>query len=97
MTDNKELYLDLMKKALTCLLWNEAESFRPINLTDPRPFYKRLVLSVIIKHLSRTGKQIMEPVSFDLDTRSRGADWPPPPFAHTMIREFDIREGTSFG
>jgi Macrocin-O-methyltransferase (TylF) len=85
MVEAKELYLDLMKRALLGLLFDEAKSFRPINTTITRRFHKRAALTLISQYLARTNKQIMQPVSFDLEKRLNGSDWPPPAFAHTMI------------
>ena len=85
MAEAKELYLDLMKRALLGLLFDEAKSFRPVNMTNPRRFHKRAALGLISQYLARADKQIMEPVNFDLEKRLNGTDWPPPAFAHTMI------------
>lgn len=83
MTDAKELYLDLMKRALTFLLWDEA--VRPINMTARRPFHKKWALNLIAGYLAKTGKHIMQSVPFDREKRLTGAEWPPIAFAHTMI------------
>jgi hypothetical protein len=85
MTEDKDLYLDLMKRSLTGLLWDQEELFEPINMTLRRPFYKRGALHFLAKRLAKTGKQIVQPAAFDLETRLKGGDWSPPPFAYTMI------------
>jgi len=85
MAESTELYLDLMKRALMGLLYDEDKSFRPINLSYPRRFYKRWALDLISKFLARTGKHIAEPVRFVLERRLQGIDWPPPVFGQTMI------------
>jgi O-methyltransferase len=85
MAEATELYLDLMKRALVGLLYNEDKSFRPINLSYPRRFHKRWALNFLSQYLARTGKQIAEPVRFDLEKRLQGIDWPPPVFGQTMI------------
>jgi O-methyltransferase len=82
-TNTRDLYLDLLKKALLGLLWDESKMFRPVDKDVKRSFHRRLVYEAVTKHLARTGKQIMEPVSFDLEARLNGIDWPP--FAHTMV------------
>ena len=85
MPEPTELYLDLMKRALTGLLYDEDKSFRPINLSYPRRFHKRWALSLVSKFLAKSGRQIGEPVRFDLERRLHGIDWPPPVFGQTMI------------
>jgi len=85
MAEVQALYLDLMKRALLGLLYDEAKLFRPINMTIQRHFHKRIALSLISHYLARTDKQIMQPVNFDLEKRLNGSDWPPPAFAQTMI------------
>lgn len=82
-TNARDLYLDLLKKSLTGLLWDESKMFRPADRDVKRSFYRRWVFEAITKHLAATGKQIMQPVSFDLEARLEGKDWPP--FAHTMV------------
>jgi O-methyltransferase len=79
----EELYLDLIKKALTGLLWDESVTFRPVELDAGRSFYKRWVLKAASKYLARAGAQIMKPVPFDLEARLNGLDWPAS--AQTMI------------
>lgn len=85
MTEASELYLDLMKRALIGLLYDEDKSLRPINVSYPRRFHKKWALDLISKFLARTGKQIAEPVRVDLERRLQGVDWPPPVFGQTMI------------
>lgn len=85
MAEVQELYLDLMKRALLGLLFNEAKLFRPINMTIQRHFHKRVALGLISQYLARTDKQIMQPVKFNLEKRLNGSDWPPPAFAQTMV------------
>jgi hypothetical protein len=85
MAEVKDLYLDLMKRALLGLLFNESKLFRPINMTIQRRFPKGAALRLISQYLGRTDKQIMQPINFDLEQRLNGTDWPPPAFAQTMI------------
>lgn len=85
MAEVRELYLELMKRALLGLLFNEARMFRPINMTIERRFPKGAALRLISQYLERTEKQIMQPINFDLEKRLNGTDWPPPAFAQTMI------------
>jgi hypothetical protein len=84
MDNTKDLYLDLMKKSLTGLLWNEASVFKPVNVV-PHRLKRKFILRAIANHLSKTGKQIMEPAPFVMEDRVRGVEWPPPVFAQTMI------------
>src|SRR5437762_801966 len=82
MDDTRKLYLDLMKKALLFQLWDERELPRPARL-DPHPFYKRWLVERIVKHLKKSNRMIVEPVTFSESERENGTDWPS--LAHTMI------------
>ncbi|HEV7891446.1 MAG TPA: TylF/MycF family methyltransferase [Pyrinomonadaceae bacterium] len=82
-TNTRDLYLDLLKKSLMGLLWDESKMFRPEDKDIERSFYRKWVYEAVTKRLARTGRQIMQPVSFDLEARLNGIDWPP--FAHTMV------------
>jgi O-methyltransferase len=82
-TNAQELYLDLIKKALTGLLCDEAKMFRPIDRAIQQSYFKRVLFEYVTRDLAQTGRQIMQPVSFDLEQRLNGRDWPP--FAHTMV------------
>jgi O-methyltransferase len=82
-TNTRELYFDLLKKALMGLLWDESKMFRPVDKDIERSFYRKWVYEAVTKRLARSGRQIMQPVSFDLEARLNGVDWPP--FAHTMV------------
>jgi hypothetical protein len=72
-----------MKKSLTGLLWDEKRLFKPIDNVVKRPFYRQWAFEAFQRRLERSGRRIMEPVSFNMDERIKGLDWPP--FAYTMV------------
>lgn len=76
------MYLDLMKKSLTFLLWDESKLYRPAYI-DPHPFYKRWLVKAVVSHLGRSGRQITESLPTQTEERIQGRDWPP--LAYTMI------------
>jgi O-methyltransferase len=82
MVDPKDLYLDLMKKTLTFLLWDESKLYKPAELY-PHPFYKRWVVNAVVDRLAGAGRTIMEPMQSHVKNRLGGEDWPS--LAHTMI------------
>src|SRR2546430_8354486 len=82
MSECKELYLDLMKKSLTFLLWDESKLYRPAFI-NPHPFYKRWLVNSIISYLGRSGRQITESVPAQTEERIQGRDWPT--LAYTMV------------
>jgi len=83
MDDRHSLYLDLMRKVLLFELWNEEDLWRPA-LFDPRPLYKKWIVDLVVKHLAKTDRRIMEPVRFTDLERQFAGDWPT--LAHTMIK-----------
>jgi O-methyltransferase len=82
MPDPKDLYLDLLKKTLTFMLWDESKLFKPAEI-DPHPFYKKWVIDAITSHLAKDGRRIMEQLNSQDALRIEGRDWPH--LAHTMI------------
>ena len=76
-----QLYLDLMKKALTHSLWVErTRSLDPS--TMPRSA-KRLAVEVMTGFLKQFGLRIVREIAPDPKSRALGEDWPE--YAHTMI------------
>lgn len=69
MEDTKELYLDLMKRALTYLLY-EQEAFVPAE--RPRSFAKRVVFAA----LKKRGIVPMRRSAVNPENRIEGRDWP---------------------
>lgn len=76
MDDPKGLYLDLMKRALTHLLYGQ-EAFMPA--AKPRSFLKRVAFDA----LQKRGIVPMRRIVLDREQRIEGKDWPPS--ALTMI------------
>jgi O-methyltransferase len=75
MTDAKALYLDLMKRCLTNLIYGDAE----LAPSRESGFLRRHLMGV----LAGRGVQFAETKPFDPQRRARGRDWPAS--AHTMI------------
>jgi len=69
MEDAKQLYLDLMKRALTYLIYGQ-EEFLPIQ--RPRDFFRRLVFDA----LGKRGIVPMRRLPVNLENRIEGWDWP---------------------
>ncbi|MEW5871902.1 MAG: TylF/MycF/NovP-related O-methyltransferase [Chloroflexota bacterium] len=76
--EQSELYLTLMKRCLTNYIYGEAE-YKPI--IKPRGG----VSSWIVHFFRNLGIGIVCFKPFDEQLRIDGRDWPPPPFAHSMI------------
>ena len=76
MDDAKRLYLDLMKSALTYLLYGQ-ETYMPAS--RPQSFVKRIVYDALRKR----GIVPMRQIVLDREKRIAGRDWPPT--ALTMI------------
>jgi O-methyltransferase len=81
MNDASSMYLDLLKKSLTCYL--RGESVEPANLADIVPFGESFVSRQIVSYLRRNNLHIMRTFNFDPEKRAKGLDWPP--LAETMI------------
>jgi len=78
----EDLYLELMKKALTCTLWPEL----PIPLDTfnyVRPPLKRFAISCISRILRSKKLQIVQARNYTADEREEGKAWPV--YADTMI------------
>ena len=73
--DPKQLYLDLMKRSLTYLLYGQ----EALTHAQPRNFIQRMVLSALRKR----GVLPMKRLVLDREQRMEGRDWPP--IALTMI------------
>jgi hypothetical protein len=80
--DAKDMYLDLLKKTLSFLLW--AEPPRPVDIFNfqNRPV-KRLVLGATSKFLKPTHYFLVEKKDFSREQREGGEIWPI--YAETMI------------
>jgi O-methyltransferase len=76
MPDTADLYLDLMKRTLTYLVYGQ-EQFTPMK--RPANFVKARVYDA----LRRRGVMPMRALSIDREARINGRDWPP--IAYTMI------------
>lgn len=74
------LYLNLMKRCLTNMIYHDYEysDFIPWNKTK-RFFFQKLLTPL----LQRTNTKIIRPYNFDENKRVLGLDWSP--MAHTMI------------
>jgi O-methyltransferase len=81
-TDARNMYLDLLKKTLSFLLW--AEPPRPVDTFNfqNRPF-KRFILGVASKVLKPTRFFLVERKDFSREQRESGEIWPI--YAETMI------------
>lgn len=75
------LYLDLLKKSLTFLLWPEPP--RPISLLDPRPWYRQAFVAALLWVTERLGLQLARVTEIPEAARAGGRIWPV--YAHTMI------------
>jgi hypothetical protein len=80
-----QLYLALIKKALTFGLWKDEPGLPILALNDSRPFLKRQAVAVVSNVLGHAG--------LELALRSRRTEWDReegtfwPRYAHTMIGE----------
>lgn len=57
--------------------------FKPVDANVNGRLYKRWAYKALTRHLERSGRKIMQPVSFEFDARLNGLDWPE--FAYTMV------------
>ncbi len=71
----RELYLDLMKKCLTNLIYEDMELV-------PIP-YRGVTKRLLTRVSGAFGMRLMQPRRYDIHKRPVGQDWPPT--AHTMI------------
>ncbi len=74
--DPRSLYLDLMKRSLTNLIYGETE-YREVT---PGHRWSHAIVDVF----ARKGLKIVRRARVDLSGRVDGSDWPPPD-AHTMV------------
>lgn len=81
MNDPITLYLDLMKKCLTCYLWGETTE--PVETASVLPFRNTFIVNKILNFLKNNDLRIVRNFSFDPVKRAEGCDWPP--LADTMI------------
>lgn len=72
----KDLYLDLMKRCLTNLIYS-VEGKQVVSPTR----WKQWILDAFAKR----GMKVVEPQGVDVEARAHGREWPPPLEAHTMI------------
>ena len=75
------LYLDLLKKSLTFLLWPEPP--RPISLFFPRPWYRQILAAASLWCAKRLGLQLARVTKTTEAAREGGRTWPV--YAHTMV------------
>jgi hypothetical protein len=81
----RDLYLDLMKGALTASIYSEPGNFRirPIHLKRTASLLKKIPYYVVNKALSPLRLQVGKTVDFDPSLVEDGTRWPE--IAHTMI------------
>jgi O-methyltransferase len=75
----EQLYLDLMKKSLTYLLYGLEDDYLPVQ--RPRNLLKRFLFDSIKKR----GIELLLPRGKNLEVRFEGKDWPLPKLALTAI------------
>ena len=80
--DSKDLYLDLMKKALSFLLWPEPP-FPAASLQSTRKAAKRILVGALSAVAKAANKSLMQYPSFTEQERKEGRIWPG--YAHTMV------------
>ena len=69
-----DLYLNLLKKALCYLIWEESES--PIGIYGGSRKFKIFGGQLIVRFLRRFNLRLMRSVKFDRSKRESGQDWP---------------------
>jgi O-methyltransferase len=74
----RNLYLDLLKRCLTNYIYGDAE-YWPI--IKPRGWFSRTI-NKVFRYFNFN---IVRFKPFNEELRIEGRNWPPPPFAHTMI------------
>jgi O-methyltransferase len=77
-TTSERLYLDLLKKVLTRMLFPEEQ-----RVVRPRKGLKKALYAPVRKVLQARGMEITRRVPFDKDARENGRDWPMD--AETMV------------
>lgn len=77
MSDAKTLYLDLMKRCLTNFIYGDREE---VAVELPGVLKRKIVDACIGR-----GIRMVRGMPMDREARSEGRDWPPPPYAHSMI------------
>lgn len=82
MQSPQELYLDLMKKCLTYMLWG-GERIQPIYLKGPRPLHTKYFVKALSWALTKNNLQLARKIPYDAEARQEGRDWPL--LAETMI------------
>ena len=83
MNNNKDLYLDLLKKCLTAYLYDESSNCR-VTIQDhkwftPKQIFKKIILALASRHKL----EIQKIRPFESNKRESGRDWPC--FGYTMI------------
>lgn len=81
MEELRQAYLDLMKKCLTCFLW-ETE-WRYVDPAYPRPLFQKATVNVMTHLLSKAGVRLVREAPVNTQLRLEGLDHPPT--ADTMI------------
>ena len=81
MNEARQLYLDLMKKCLTCYLWGDKAA--AFDAAYTKPALKRWIVQRLIRFFARRGLHLSRTVPFDPQARAEGKDWPAS--ADTMI------------
>jgi O-methyltransferase len=80
MTTARDLYFDLLKKALCFFLWEDRAAAR---IRDPKHPLKKALLKSLNSLLGRRGMQLARASTFSPEARENGLDWAP--MADTMI------------
>ncbi|OGJ87022.1 MAG: macrocin O-methyltransferase [Candidatus Raymondbacteria bacterium RifOxyA12_full_50_37] len=81
MDNAKELYLDLLKKALTFYLWEDRAAAKL--LFEPQNPIKKAIFDRFLGYLKKRHMQLANFSEFDPEKRKNGLDWPL--MADTMI------------
>lgn len=78
------LYLDLLKRCLTNMIYSDYEYFEFMPCKKLRVFlFQKLLMPLLRKTLEKSNAKVIIPYSYDENRRILGFDWPPT--AHTMI------------
>ena len=85
MEKNAKLYLDLLKKCLTCYIYDEEAlmRFKPIRIGSRAPLHKRIRSRFVSWLLGLKQLQLVQTVPYDPKNVQVGLGWPE--VAHTMI------------
>lgn len=73
-----KLYIELLKKTILYEIWGENERYLRLSQNLQIPDY-------ILNYLNEHDFEMVQRFYPDREKRHYGAEWPPPPLAHTMI------------